>query len=502
MCQLRFLRSVVLLIVMAAFSPTHANADFAESANALRQLEQGVHTVTLRNGLRVFFYQRGVAPVFSGVVAVRVGGSDEPAGLTGASHIFEHMAFKGTSTLGTRDYAREAPLLARLEELASSVDGMLEQLSGEQQAEWQKIQNELKEVWVDESVSREFDKRGQVGLNATTDKELTRYFVSLPRSAFEFWCAIESARLLDPTMRQFYQEREVVLEERRMRYEDDPGGRLYEKLLATAYTIHPYRNPIIGYEADLRRLTAKRVAEFRSPYYVAANMVVALVGDVDPQRDMAIVERYFGDIPSGVRPARPQEAEPRQQGERQIELVLNAAPELMLAYHKPNYPHRDDAAISLLSEILAGSRVSPLYEELVKKRRVATTISSEEGPGFAYPNLLYFHAAPRAPHTNKDVLEAFDEVIAMVTRDGVSEEQLAIAKRSIAMDHLMRMSSNMSLALDLASSELLYDDWKVILSWYAEVMRVTPEDIVRVLKQYLDKSNRTVGRIEFSEARP
>lgn len=486
-------------ILLMIATPPALLAEFEESHSALLQLESGVRMTTLPNGLRVFFYRRGVAPVFSGVVAVRVGGSDEPDGITGASHLFEHMAFKGTSMVGTRDYTREKPLLARLEQIAASVDGRIEQLGAELAQEWEKVHEQLRELWVEEALSREFDKRGAVGLNATTDKELTRYFESLPRAAFEFWCALESRRILDPVMRQFYQEREVVMEERRMRYEDDPGGRLYEKLLSTAYTAHPYRNPIIGYQSDLERLTAERVRQFRAPYYVASNIVIALVGDVDAERDLPMVERYFGALPAGQRPARPTAVEPKQTEQREVVVEMNSAPEIMLAYHKVNYPHPDDAAISIASEILAGSRVSPLYEELVKKRRVATTVGSEEGPGFAYPNLLYFYASPRSPHSNAEVLEAFDSVLEGVRARGVTEQQLAIAKRSIAMEYLLRMSSDMSLALDLASSELLYDDWKSTLSWFHEAMSVSTEDVQRVIQQYLRPSNRTIGRVESLE---
>jgi predicted Zn-dependent peptidase len=372
-------------------------------------------------------------------------------------------------------------------------------MSDEQKARWADINKELNSIWVNNQFTQEYLKRGATGMNATTGKEMTNYFVNLPRPAFEFWCWMESERLMRTVMRQFYQERDVVMEERRMRSEDDPEGKLYEMLLGVAYLRHPYRNPVIGYDYDIKRLTASRTDDFRRKYYVPSNMVVSIVGDVDEDRDLPIIQKYFGRLAAGETPPRPQMQEAEQRGEREMVLERDVSPQLYIAYHKPQYPHPDDAPISVMLQILAGGKVSPMYTELVKKRQYVSSIGYDEVPGVAYPNLILFSAPAKNPYTNEDVLNAFDNVLASFKRGHVSEEQLAIAKRAIAMSYLGQMKSNMSLAQDFASAELIYDDWRAPIKWFDEVLKVSTDDVERVASQYLIAENRSIGRIERSK---
>jgi len=290
-----------------------ATADVDETRTTLARLGESVRFTTLSNGIRVVMYRRGVAPVFAGAVGVRVGGSDEKPGYTGIAHMLEHMAFKGTSRIGTRDYGREKKLLAELERLVAEqdVDGVIPTAV---RARWEEIHAELEKLWISEEFTRLFEERGASEMNATTDSELTRYFTNMPRGAFEFWCRLESERILDPAMRQFYRERDVVMEERRMRSDDSPGGRLYEKLLGITFLEHPYQNPVIGYARDISRLTASATQEFHRRYYVPGNIAISIVGDVNPERDLPILERYFGRIPPGPMPERPIAVEPPQDG--------------------------------------------------------------------------------------------------------------------------------------------------------------------------------------------
>ncbi|NDC37684.1 MAG: insulinase family protein [Proteobacteria bacterium] len=493
--ELCLLLSAVVVAPLVAISEEVIGAD--SPAIGLRQLQQGVQEFTLSNGLRVLVYRRGDAPVFSGVVGVRVGGSDEQLGKTGISHMFEHMAFKGTSTIGTRDYARERPLLQELEELAQ-ISAAPAKLPADKRVRWEQIHKELSALWTTEEFTREYEKQGVAGMNATTDTELTRYFESLPRSAFEFWCQMESARLLDPVMRQFYPERDVVMEERRMRTEDSPDGALYEKLLGVAFSKHPYRFPVIGHARDIQGLTATDVDNFRRRYYVPSNIVIALVGDVDAQRDRPMLERYFGRLAPGPTPLRPAEVEPAQRAERRFSIRFPASPMMLLGYHKPIYPHPDDAAISVMTEILAGSSISPLYTELVKNSKIALSVGADEGPGSAYPNLLIFALTPRAPHTNAKLLSAFDSVLKQFIEAGPTEEQLAIAKRAMETAFLSKMKSSLSLAVDLASMELIHGSWRAVIDWFDQVLRVSTADVQRVARTYLRSESRTVGALEKS----
>lgn len=489
----RFIGRSVLAILTCVISLRPAQGD--DSASALSSMVAKVHYETLPNGVRVILYNRGTAPVFSGAVVVRVGGSDEVVGETGISHLFEHMAFKGTKAIGTKDFSREQRLLSRLEEISSESDAA-QNLSPEQQEEWDDIHDELKEIWVSDDFTRQYEQQGAVGQNATTDKEFTKYFVDLPRSAFEFWCRMEADRLIRPVMRQFYQERDVVLEERRMRFDDDPGGRLYELLLGVAYQRHPYRAPVIGYEKDIRSLTASRLEAFRKKYYVPSNIVVSVVGRITPEEDMKVIKKYFGAIPKGPTVQRDIDVEPEPSGERRVSLKMAASPQVIIAYAKPNYPDPDDPPLSVAAEILSGGKVSPLYVELVKRRQLAAAIGHEEGPGVAYPNLLMFAATVKAPHTTDALLSAFDRVVDRFKRVGPTEEQLQIAKRSIGMEYLGHLQSSQSLALDFASSELVYGSWKASVEWYDKMTQVTVEDVKRVSRKYLVDDRRTIATIE------
>ncbi len=485
----------LLVVLFFIFAPLVREVCADDSSSALAKMAAHVHFYTLDNGMRVILYNRGTAPVFAGAVVVRVGGSDEVIGQTGISHLFEHMAFKGTRTVGTKDYGRERELLERLEMIAAT-SSAAQELSEDQKKVWEETHAQLRSIWVSDDFTRRYEQQGAVGQNATTDKEFTKYFVNLPRSAFEFWCKMEADRLLNPVMRQFYQERDVVLEERRMRFEDDPGGRLYELLLGVAYQRHPYRAPVIGYEQDLKGITANQLDSFRRRYYVPRNMVISIVGRIDPEADMKVIRQYFGALPAAPEVNRSILKESPQEGERRVSVKMPASPQIVIAYRKPNYPDPDDAPISVMAEILSGGRVSPLYTELVKRRQLTADISHEEGPGVAYPNLLMFDATVKAPHTTEDVLAAFDAVIARFRRTGATAEQLEIAKRSIGMEYLQHLQSNQSLALDFASSELVYGSWKASVEWYDQVMKVTLDDIKRVADKYLVPESRTIGTVE------
>ncbi len=487
MRQISILSRVVLLVLLSAPS---AFAATSESRAALQQLADRVTRFTLANGLRVLMFKRGTAPIFAGAVAVRVGGSDEAPGETGIAHMFEHMAFKGTPEIGTRDYDREKVLLQELEQLA-----LREPLAGADRAAWERIHTELRELWVGDAFTREFSKRGSVGMNATTDSELTKYFEELPRSAFAFWCQMESERLVNPVLRQFYQERDVVLEERRMNHEDNPVTRLYEQLLATAFVRSSFRNPVIGFETDIRGLTATRLEAFRRRYYVPGNTVIALIGDVDRPGDRELLERWFGRFAPAPLPSRPKLEEPRQQGERRVVIEDRANAHLLLAYHKPNYPHPDDAPVTVLGEVLAGGRTSPLYIEIVQRRKLAASVSYEEAPGVSYPNLAMFSVPAKSTAAAKEVLNLIEREVARIQRDGVSSAQLEIAKRSMAMEYLVQLESNSELARSLASTEALFGDFRAGLRWFDEMTSVTSDDVRRVAQTYFQRSNRTVAEI-------
>jgi predicted Zn-dependent peptidase len=330
---------------------------------------------------------------------------------------------------------------------------------------------------------------------------MTNYFLSLPQPAFEYWAWLESERLIDPVMRQFYKERDVVMEERRMRYENDPGGKLYEGLLSVAYQQHQYRHPVIGYAQDISGLMADQLAEFHQKHYVPENIAIGVVGSIDPDRDVAILERYFGRLARRAPPELKTTVEPLQVTERRFVVKKDAAPQFMVAYHKPAFPDHDDPPISIFEEILAGGPLSPLYQGLVKKGHYASTVSAEEAPGLLFPNLVVFGIDPLSTVGNKACLEAFDAILKATIARGVTEKELEIAKRRVARRFLDQLDSNSTLAHNFATSTLIYGSWSAMLTWYQETMAVTVADVNRVARQYFRDELRTVGLLEREDSR-
>ncbi len=467
----------------------------AQSASPFDQLQNKVRLVTLQNGLRVIIYRRGEAPVFAGSVVVRVGGVDESPGLTGISHMFEHMAFKGTSVMGTRDFNLEKQLLKKVERLRvkESEQGSL---STEELAELHSFERVLKSVWKTGELAEEIERRGGVGLNAQTTNDATTYYVDLPSSQLEFFLQLESNRILDPVLREFYQERDVVLEERRMRVDNSPEGLLYEKLLGSAYRVHPYHRPVIGYEQDIRRLTATKVEDFRKRYYVPSNMVLALVGDIDPESAIPLVKKYFERIPAGTAPAMPEASEPKQNEERRFEVSGDYSPHLAIAYHKVQYPDPDGAALAATLSALASSKTSWLYDKLVTKEKLVSEAGAYSEPGYLYPDLAIFWLTPIAPHTNQEVLKRFDQIVEEFKSKGPTAEQLSIVKKHIQLGLLERLASNNALARDLAENEALFGDWRATFKEYQQLLKLEAGDIKRVSDKFLVNTERTVGFLE------
>ena len=248
----------------------------------------------LANGLTVLLVERHQSPVLSINVTFGVGGVNEHNGATGLAHLYEHMAFKGTRTLGTQDYEREKPLLEEMDRLNAAIDKLREELraSGQEDSPalrqlkqaFKQAQEKADAVVVGNEMALLYQRHGAVGLNASTGKDVTRYVVSLPANRLPLWAAVESDRMANPVLREFYKERAVVMEERRLRTEDSPNGLLYEAFAAAAFQAHPYGFPTIGWGSDIQALTPAATTEFFRTYYGPANAVIAIVGDINPRR--------------------------------------------------------------------------------------------------------------------------------------------------------------------------------------------------------------------------
>ena len=477
-------------------------ASLLPSPARAQSLEGRVTRLTLDNGMRFLVVRRGTAPVFSGILRFKAGGVDDQSGETGMAHLFEHMAFKGTSTIGTRDAAREGEVLDAMDAVVRDLHRELDRGEHADRARLDALRARLQELIKREQdlvVKDEFmqilTNNGAEGLNASTGEDLTTYVVSLPSNRLELWCLLESARLRDPVLREFYTERDVVMEERRYRIENQPQGRLYEQLLLAAFGAHPYRVPTVGWMSDLDRLTRPQAEAFHRTYYAPGNAVGALVGDVDKAQAEALLRKYFGGLTPGPPPPTVATAEPRQIGEHRVSVEFDAEPQLLIAFHKPTWPDPDDPVFDVLDSVLTSGRTSRLFRRLVVDTRIATSVYSFEAPGNRYPNLFVIGAEPRSPHTAAEVETAILAELQRLREEPVTEREMQKVRNELEASFLYPLRSNMGLASELSRYEILTGDWKGLTDFYAAVRQVTPARVLEVAKRAFVPSNRTVATL-------
>lgn len=472
------------------------------AAQSLADFEAKTTVHTLDNGWTFIVVRRPVAPVFSFATYVDVGSAQEVPGITGLAHMFEHMAFKGTSVIGTSDYAAEEAAIERIETAYQALAAERAELDPDEervaalQADFDAALEAAEEFVVANEFGEIIDREGGTGLNAFTSADITGYFYSLPANKLELFALLESERFLDPVFRQFYQERDVVQEERRLRTESQPIGRLIEQFIATAFVAHPYRQPTVGYMSDLQSFTLTDAERFYETYYVPSNMVTVVVGDVDPQRVIALAERYFGRVPAGDPPPPLRTVEPPQIAEKVVRLTDPAQPFYLEGYQKPGYTHPDQAVYDAIDDILSNGRTSRLYRRLVRDDKIAVGTASFSGfPGNKYKNLWVAYAVPAKDVTNEQVQAAIREEIEGLKTEPVTDEELERFKTRAKADLVRSLRSNQGLANQLAEHHLLFGDWRALFRTIDAIEKVTKEDIQRVARQTFVPTNRTVGMI-------
>jgi predicted Zn-dependent peptidase len=337
-------------------------------------------------------------------------------------------------------------------------------------------------------------------LNAYTSLDETVYFYSLPSNRIELWAYLDSNRFIHPVEREFYKERNVVIEERRMRTDSAPVGRLIEQFDSVAFDASPYHRPTIGYMSDLNHFSATDAMKFFKENYVPSNMVVALVGDVDPARDFPIVEKYFGRIPAGHKPDTYQAQQPPQNSERSVLLKDPAQPFYIEGYHRPDYRDPDDAVYDAITDLLSSGRTSRLYRSLVRDKKIAAVAAGFSGfPGTKYPHLFLFYAVPTPKHTNKEIAEAMRAEINRLKNEDISDDELKMVKTRARANLIRSLENNQGLANMLAEAQTRYGDWRELFLSIDKIDKVTKEDVRRVANKVFIDSNRTVGTIETTK---
>jgi predicted Zn-dependent peptidase len=307
---------------------------------------------------------------------------------------------------------------------------------------------------------------------------------------------MESQRFLEPVMRQFYKERDVVFEERRMSVDSSPQGRLIEQFLAAAYIAHPYGRPVAGWPSDLRAFSATDAINFFHKYYVPANIVIAVVGDVKAAEAMPIIEKYFGRIPAHPAPDPERIKEPPQDSLRTVSIRDRSQPIYVEGYHRPDFHDPDDAVYDVLSDLLSKGRTSRLYRSLVRDKRIAIQAEGGSFPGTKYPSLFFFYAAPLQGHTAQEMAKPIHDEIEKLKTQDVSDEELQSIKTRAKADLIRGLGNDQGLAIQLGEYQALYGDWRELFGQIDEIEKVTKADIRRVANKTFNEENRTVATIE------
>ncbi|MEH1777516.1 M16 family metallopeptidase [Nostoc sp.] len=459
----------------------------------------------LDNGLKFLVLERHQAPVVSFLTYANVGGVDETNGKTGVAHFLEHLAFKGTTRIGTQDYKKEKPLLDTLEQLNAQIktakaDGKKAEVA-RLQTEFEQVELQAAKLVKQNELGQIVEQAGGVGLNANTSTEATRYFYSFPANKLELWMSLESERFLDPVIRrEFYKEKDVILEERRMRVENSPIGLMVEKFIDTAYKVHPYRRPVIGYDEDIRNLTPEDVQNFFDTHYVPSNLAIAIVGDVKPAEVKKLAQTYFGRFQAKTKAVEQIPVEPPQQQTREVTLQLASQPWYLEGYHRPAVTHPDNAVYEIIGSLLSDGRTSRLYKSLVEKQRLALNAQGYSGfPGDKYPNLIFFYALTAPGHTVDELAVALRQEIDKLKTEPVAMADLQRVKTQARASLLRTLDSNMGMAQQLLEYEVKTGSWRNLFKQLDDISAVTTADIERVAKETFTPKNRTIGKLLSKE---
>jgi predicted Zn-dependent peptidase len=502
-------RSIIVFLLVACLVfglQTPAIAQISQVSNAadrsiqpyLDRVKSQVTEFKLENGMKFIVLERHQAPVVSFVTYADVGGVDEPVGKTGVAHFLEHLAFKGTSRIGTTNWQAEKVALDKLDQL----DGQIREAIAKGQdpkplqAEFAQAETQANQYVKTNEFGQIIAQAGGVGLNAATGTDFTVYSYSLPANKTELWFSLESDRFLDPVFREFYQEKEVILEERKERIDNSPRGKLIEAFQNTSFTVHPYKRPVIGYETDIRNLTRKNVQDFFDSHYVPAKLTIGIVGDVDPQQIKQLAKSYFGRFVAKPSPANVAIVEPTQTAPRNFALELETQPIYIEGYHRPAIDHPDNLVYEVITKLMSDGRRSRLYSQLVEKQQIALSAEgSNSYPGNKFPHLLVFSALPAPGVTLEQLAVSLQAELTKIQQEPVSPTELERVKKQFKSETLAALGSNEYMANFLVETDVKFGSWQKLFEALDKLNAVTAADIQRVARATFTEANRTVGKL-------
>jgi predicted Zn-dependent peptidase len=476
-------------------------APLAAEAQNLKEFEKRVTEFTLPNGLHFIVVERHEAPVVSFHTYVNAGSANDPSGATGIAHMFEHMAFKGTETIGTRDWASEKKAL---EEVERAYDALEAERNKGPRADPKKVASLEAGLKMEMTKANAFvepnqypriiEENGGVGVNASTGMDATEYYYSLPSNRMELWFLLESQRFIQPVYREFYKERDVVMEEYRMRVESSPQGKLFQSFLATAFMSHPYRRMGTGWPSDILNLRRRDGEEFYRTYYVPSNITMGIAGDVNPAEARRLAEKYFGPMRAGPPPPRLHTEELAQAGAKEARVESPSQPLVMIGYKRPDQYSKDDPVFDVIAGLLSSGRTGILYKEMVRDKQIS--LAAQAGgtfPAGKYANLFVFLLVPARGHTAENNQSAFYEILERFKSAPPDAESLARVKTKTRAGLIRRLAGNAGLAGLLTAYYADFGDWRKLFTSLEEIDKVTAADVQRVARQYFVPESRTVA---------
>lgn len=507
--------AVVGVLLAPAMLPLRAQSPSAPAAPATTSAAAAkvpVESFTLENGMRFLLVRKPeLTTVTAGWVA-HVGSANERPGITGLTHLFEHMMFKGSRTIGTTNIERDLEIIAEQEQLQEQIRA----LYAKQQERWRL--GEIEDPWdpaarppelielekkfqalVDEQralmVKDEFDKvyteAGGSGMNAFTNTDMTVYFITVPANKLELWFWMESDRLYHLVPREFYSERDVVMEERRLRTESTPTGKFDEQFESLVWQSHPYGWPVVGWPSDLRMISKPQAEEYYETFYSPSNITVAMVGNFDTAEVKALARKYFGRVTERApRPPPVVTEEMPQLAEQRMVAECDCQPQVQVAYQTVPFMHKDSYALEVLAGLMNG-RTGRLYKQLVLEDGIAASASSGQ-ESRKWAGVFSFSAETKGEATPEQLEQAWYAEVRRIQEEPIPAEELQKVKNQIAADAFRRLENPFFLMVQLLYYEGL-GDWRYLDGWAERTLAVTAEDVQRVAKQYLTKENRTVG---------
>ncbi len=478
-----------------------------------------VKEYVLENGMTFLLVpRRGDPNVAAGWIA-RVGSVNERPGITGLSHLFEHMMFKGTHVIGTRDIEEDLRIISRLDEvkagLAGEEQGMIRRLRlGEIEGltgpdnrtpkhqqlldEFNRLLASQKELLVKNEFDRIYTTAGASQMNAGTSEDFTIYYINVPANKLELWFWMESERLTNPVFREFYSERDVVREERRLAIESTPTGRFREEFNSLFWTSHPYSWPVVGWPSDLDGITRQEALDYFGVNYSPNNLAACLVGDFDIEGAKRLADKYFGRLPrspSEQPPVRTREIE--QMAEKRMIAYAETNPEVEIRYHTVADGHRDDAALTVTGVLLSG-RTGRLYKALVEDQKVANQVSAGQSSR-KWAGSFSVTGITRPGNTPEELEQAIYGELDRLREEPVGDRELQKVKNRFAAAGFRRMENNFSLMFQLLLAAN-NRGWETFNTDPARIQAVTSDDVLRMVERYFKPENRAVAIYYTKEA--